>query len=904
MRWSDFASFATHYVLPAMAIGLGITLWLFVGGVFGRYLTTIRSAWRSVCDRAADDLDRAGQALFRASKRVFGLIEGLWLRFARPLHSLDRRWDASNQRAADGEAEDEEERLAERAVRMAAIRSCQASVQASQRVLQDAQQQLNDAMAGDNTHAIEIAQQRIARTRDEAKQASEAMREAKRENGQRTSTITVIFASIAFVGSLALNGALLFDIAPDLLGFSPDFIAAGGWLIMALVPLAILFAEAGAGFVVKTAQGWGVRLMGMFLFLASYAIEVIAGIRRGISFLETASPFAGASTTLTTEDLFMAGLWISVAVVVPLFIFGFAMIVEPYTRESRMFGRVFRAVSFGLVWLAAGALAIALTTVVSAPLFAAVAVVGGVGVICIVLSFLVRHLVYGLGAIVVGVLVAMPSAIVSTFRRRPPSGGMSVRDPRGDVQRLRTYGGGGDQMAARNAASVLMLAMLLPIVFANSGCGLIPEQSAGGGGTPRFESVFRSDLTDIPDASVYSKEYNVSKMVGEIHKVVRVRAPRTHVCLADLTQSVRTQDLRQDILQKCSELVSGTSDMQGPETTGIVVPIVEAGLTSRTPTERLDRADVPSECVTNPPLPDLSRNTTFEGKMRKIRRIYEDAEHLCAEQVTAERQAAMDDREHAVEAFVKRVLSAFRGQSFMRTDVFGTMRLVEELVRQDEARIGGQVAVQVTIVSDLEDDANDCTVNGEAVECPSGIADHAIAFCHQDNVKCTVHQVRQATLASRRGQQFTREKRDRELRQDAWWNFWKDTVGAEVYTFTAPNTARQRVDPDPAPAPRQHAQDPAPQSRARDAQECEQAPFIKANLTAMQSLSLSTAQWISYGDALVACSPATSPWTDLGMSQAQYKRDVIMRFKNGDLAKANAFRNAKARAFKKLQHGW
>ncbi|MDO8599414.1 MAG: hypothetical protein Q7S02_04855 [bacterium] len=700
-------------------------------------------------------------------------------------------------------------------------------------------------------------------------------------------------STIVFLGALVLivfvcvNGYLLFEITPDLFSFSPDDVKSGsGKYIAWLVPIGILAGEVVGGLLVKSEQRRraagaaeaSVKIAWM-IFAFCYAVELAAGVRRAWAFLWVASPFADEATVITVDSAATAVLWLVLAGGIPWVIFALAAFVEPVITRSNAVGRVvtwffsmFRTVGVGLLAFVAMLLALAL--------FGGSGIVTGlVGVVLHALNWIVRYVVLAITVVLI-VLCIQASWIV--------------------IQKIREWRG-------TNAATTAVLLVALSGMFAQTGCSG-PANGTGASQPQRtYASVQASELHAAPSSESFSSiaTVNLTRHIGENHKVVRVLDPKLHVCLADLSESIRSAGLRSAVLRKCAELVSDVTAEQGPETLGIVIPIVDAGLASETPEERFERADVPLRCATNPPLPQLPpRSTVADKQLQTIRAAYERAERECSEGVAREYGIARQARQGQTATFVARATSAFASQSYPRTDIFGTLALVHELVRTERARLGNEkIPIRVSIVSDLEDDANGCTVSRDAIRCPGDAAAKAKELCDDANARCTIYQVLQATPAAR-GRGFEAEKHARESRQQMWRELWtglSDHISA--FTFTAPAT--RHVPPPPAPRTSDEDDDGAHGGGAKQPATCSGADVLRTNRAVMANRTVNYAGWMAYGRALAACGPETKPWAAIGLpSKAKFFESVVLPFFNGDVVREGGFQKREPALHARITKAW
>lgn len=699
-------------------------------------------------------------------------------------------------------------------------------------------------------------------------------------------------STIVFLGALVLlvfigvNGYLLFEITPDLFSFSPDDVKSGsGKYIAWLVPIGILAGEVVGGILVKSerrrhlagAAEASVKIAWM-IFAFCYAVELAAGVRRAWAFLWVASPFADEATVITVDSAATAVLWFVLAGGIPWVIFALAAFVEPVVTRSNAAGRIvtwllqaFRSVGGGLIAVIAMLFALAL--------FGGSGIVTGlVGVVLHALNYLVRYVVLAITVVLI-VLCIQASWIV--------------------IQRLREWRGAGNA-----ATTALLLVAFSGALGACSG----PANGTGASQSQRtYAAVQASELQEAPSSESFSSiaTVNLTRHIGENHKVVRVLDPKLHVCLADLSESIRSSGLRSAVLRKCAELVSDVTAEQGPETLGIVIPIVDAGLASETPAERFERADTPTRCTTNPPIPEIPpRSTVADKQLQTIRAAYERAERECSEGVAREYGIAKQARQGQTAAFVARATSAFASQSYPRTDIFGTLALVHELVRTERARIGNdQIPIRVSIVSDLEDDANGCSVSGESIRCPGDAAVAAKDLCDDANARCTIYQVLQATPAAR-GRGFEAEKRAREHRQQMWRDLWTGLSDhVEAFTFTAPAT--RYVPPPPAPRASDEDDDGTHGGGSGKPTVCSGADVLRTNRVVMADRSINYAGWMAYGRALAACGPETKPWTAIGLpSKAKFFESVVLPFFNGDVIRESGFQKREPALHARITKAW
>ncbi|MDP3771424.1 MAG: MMPL family transporter, partial [bacterium] len=515
------------------------------------------------------------------------------------------------------------------------------------------------------------------------------------------SSTMVVLAGIGLIAFVAVNGYLLYEITPDLFAFSPEDLRSGSARFIAwLVPIAILFGEVIGGLILKSEQRRkragnteASTTVPWVIFLFCYGVELAAGVRRAASFLWAASPFADEVTHITWDSAATAALWLVLAGGVPWAIFLISRYVEPALNQSDAARQILRFVG-QVVRFAATVTAIAVVGLIASIALGLGGIVTGfVGVIAHVLGGAVRYLVYGILFVLVIALIdasGMTMTWLRSWRRSAPP----------------------------SAPTAVALVLVIASAFLNVGCQKTTARTTR---TDRqFATVSVSDLKPAPKPEVFDRvaEVNLPRYIGEQHKVVRVLEPMLHVCLADVTASVDLE-LRRALLRKCAEFVSDLSNGQGPETTGVVVPIVDAALTSKLPVERLDGAVVPTRCATNPPIPEIpSRSTIADMKMKGIRDAFTREERNCTEAVGREYAMATRTRNEQRTEFVSRVLRELGGRVYPRTDIIGALRYVAELVRTERKQFGHGLAVRVTIISDLEDDANGCRLRDSIVSCP------------------------------------------------------------------------------------------------------------------------------------------------------------------------------------------
>lgn len=725
-------------------------------------------------------------------------------------------------------------------------------------------------------------------------------------NASDVSPTMVALATIGLLAFVAMNGYLLFEITPDLFAFSPEMLEHGaGRFISWLVPLAILLGEVIGGLLLKSEQRRkrannteASTMVPWVIFLFCYGVELAAGIRRAVSFLESASPFADEATHITWDSVTTSALWLVLAAGIPWTIFLISRYVEPALNQSdaarqllRFFAQALR-VAAAVVGIAAAGIIAGLTLGIGG------VVTGGIGVVVHVLGGAVRYLVYGILFVLVVALIDA-SGMTMTW--------------------LRSWRGTTPPSAPSAAALVLVIASAL----LSAGC---QKTTASTARTDRkFPTVSVSDLKSAPQSDVFRKvaTVNLPKYIGERHKVVRVLEPMLHVCLADVTASVDLE-LRRALLRKCAESVSDLSNGQGPETTGMVVPIVDAALTSKLPIERLDGAMVPTRCVTNPPIPDFpSRSTVADAKVKSIRDAFVGAERDCTEAVGREYAMATRTRDEQRSEFESRVLRELGGRVYQRTDIIGALRYVAELVRTERKQFGRGLAVRVSIISDLEDDANGCVLRNATVSCPDAPMRDVRTLLTDANTRYQLHQVMQGTTASRKGAAYVAAKGETEARQEAWRAFWVSIAPdhVEPFTFTAPPVVRRTTpvepsappevdDPPAASAPSTPSAPPvvtAPPAPAPTANEprCARSDFLQQKHGAMDRQALSSADWIAYGNALAACGPRTKPWESVGLSSREAFADqYVIPFLNGDVAQGAMFLNSEPDAHARIMRSW
>lgn len=703
----------------------------------------------------------------------------------------------------------------------------------------------------------------------------------------------VTLTSIALLFAVALNGYLLYEITPDLFSFSPEDLRQGtARFIALLVPLAILAGEVLGGLIVKAEQrrrAAGVAEASLrvpwAIFLFCYLVEAFAGIRRALSFLESASPFADEVTHITGDSIATAALWVALAGGVPWIIFLLSRYVEPALSRSdsarqfiRFVGRLLRFAAVIVIVAVAG-------IIVSLALGIGGIVTGIIGCLAHIASGAVRYLVYGLLFVLVVLFIDASGMTMTWFRswRRnvPPATGVT--------------------------AVVLVITALL------SGCGR--STASAPRAERKFATVSVSDLRSAPRPKEFDRVATVrlQKYVGERFKVVQVLEPKLHVCLADVTASV-DRELRRALLRRCAELVTELSTGQGPETTSMVVPIVDAALTSKLPVARLDGAAIPTRCATNPPIPEFPpRSTVADAKMKSIRDAYTQEERKCGE--AAQRAYAMATRTRNEQRgeFIGRVVRELGDRVYQRTDILGALGYIAELARAERSRLGSGLVVRVSIISDLEDDANGCTFHRGKVECPAASMRAVRTLLQDQRTRYQIHQVLQSTLASRRGAAYVAEKGLTEARQRAWRDFWVAIAPnhVEPFTFTTPTgpVVPSRVAEAPAADPAQ-APTPGPgadpgHGEAEVSSACAGADLLRRQHEAVERQALSRADWIAYGRALVQCGPRTKPWEAVGLSNRERFLDAyVIPFINGDGGQGSLFQTQEPASYARIVRAW
>lgn len=709
----------------------------------------------------------------------------------------------------------------------------------------------------------------------------------------------VTLTSIALLFAIALNGYLLYEITPDLFSFSPEDLRQGtARFIALLVPLAILAGEVLGGLIVKAEQrrrAAGVAEASLrvpwAIFLFCYLVEAFAGIRRALSFLESASPFADEVTHITGDSIATAALWIALAGGVPWIIFLLSRYVEPALSRSdsarqfiRFVGRLLRFATVIVVVAVAG-------IIVSLALGIGGIVTGIIGCLAHIIGGFMRYIVYAALFVLVVLLIDASGMTMTWFRswRRnaPPATGATV--------------------------AVLVITALL------SGCGR--STASAPRAARKFATVSVSDLRSAPRPEEFDRVATVRlpKYIGERFKVVQVLEPKLHVCLADVTASV-DRELRRALLRRCAELVSELSTGQGPETTSMVVPIVDAALTSKLPVARLDGTAIPTRCATNPPIPEFPpRSTVADAKMKSIRDAYTQEERKCGEE--AQRAYAMATRTRSEQRgeFIGRVVRELGDRVYQRTDILGALGYIAEFVRTERARLGSGLVVRVSIISDLEDDANGCTLrHGDAlhpwrVTCPAAPMRAVQLLLRDPNTRYQIHQVLQSTLASRRGAAYVAEKGLTEARQRAWRDFWVAIAPdhVEPFTFTAPTgpvvpsrvAEAPAVDPAQVPTPGPGA-DPG-HGEAEVSSACATADLLRRQREAVERQTLSRADWLAYGRALAQCGPRTKPWEAVGLSNRERFLDAyVIPFINGDGGQGSLFQTQEPASYARIVRAW
>ncbi len=695
-------------------------------------------------------------------------------------------------------------------------------------------------------------------------------------------------AAVALLFAVALNGYLLYEITPDLFSFSPNDLKEGaGRFISLLVPLTILAGEVLGGILVKSEQRR--RAAGnteastrvpWVVFLFCYGVELAAGIRRAVSYLESASPFADEATHITWDSAATAALWAILAGGIPWVIFLLSRYVEPALSRSDAARGFIRFVG-QLLRFSATLLAVVIAAlVVSLALGLGGVVTGLTGCVAHILSGAVRYVVYGVLFVIVVAFIDASGMTVSWFR--------------------------GWRRTAPPAAPTAVVMLVLTAALLGTGCGRSnarPPRS-----DRKFATVSVSDLKPAPTPESFDDVANVNlpKYLGEHHKVVQVLEPKLHVCLADVTASVDLE-LRRALLRKCAELVSELSPSQGPETTGVVVPIVDAALTSKLLVERLDGVDVPVRCATNPPIPEFpSRSTVTDAKMKSMRASFERAERDCMESVGRAYAMATRTRDEQRGEFISRVIRELGNRVYARTDILGALGYVAEFVRAERARLGRGLQVRLSIISDLEDDANGCSYARGKVSCPAAPMRATRTLLQDPSTRYQIHQVLQSTIASRRGSAYAEAKGATEARQRAWREFWVAIAPdhVEPFTFTAPVGRRATVGPpsavDPGTSPG-HS-DP---SAAGSVTPCAHVDLLRAKHEAVERQTLSAADWLAYGRALASCGPRTKPWEALSLPGRERFLDAyVIPFVNGDASQGSLFQNEEPAAYQRIVRSW
>lgn len=696
----------------------------------------------------------------------------------------------------------------------------------------------------------------------------------------------VAFATVALLFSIALNWYLLYEITPDLFSFSPEDLRQGtARLIALLVPLVILAGEVLGGVLVKVEhrrRASGVAeaspRVPWAIFLFCYLVEAFAGIRRALSFIESASPFADEVTHITGDSIATAALWVALAGGVPWIIFLLSRYIEPSLSRSdaawqfiRFVRRLLRFVAVVVACAVAGAIvffAFGIGGVMT----------GLIGALTHVASGFVRFVVFAVLFILVVLLV--------------DASGMTVTWLRGWRRNV--------PPAASASAVVLVIA-----TFLSTGCGRSTASTSRA--ERKFSTVLESDLKPAPKPETFDRVATVRlpKHVGEQHKVVQVLEPKLHVCLADVTASVYPE-LRRALLSRCAELVSELSASQGSETTGMVVPIMDAAFASKLPVVRLDGASIPTRCTTNPPIPEFpSRSTVADAKMKSIRDAYHRAERECGDAVSRAYKMANRTRDEQRGEFIGRVVRELGDRVYQRTDILGALGYVAEFVHVERSRLGSGLVVRVSIISDLEDDANGCALRRENVTCPAAPMRPVNTLLRDAKTRYQIHQVLQATLASRRGAAYVAEKGAVEARQRAWRDFWVSIAPdhVEPFTFTAPDAPLARTRPAVSSAGDSRADSGHGGSAASAA--CEFGDFLLRQREAVGRQTLSAADWLAYGRALSVCGPRTKPWEVVGLqNRERFLDEYVIPFINGDGGQGSLFQNREPDSYARIVREW
>ncbi|MDO8425656.1 MAG: hypothetical protein Q7T01_04065 [bacterium] len=749
----------------------------------------------------------------------------------------------------------------------------------------------------------------------------------------------VLVMTLLFLAAAIGNWFLMRDIAPDLFSLSQDDLTtATGALLLAIASFVIVLGEVGSGFAAKyESRRQKSARMAWFMFAICYLVELAAGARRAISFFDVGAPINGVSPDLPSSNITHAAFWIGFAAGLPWLIFCASYYMEP--AYSRWFGPFVRTVASGIgsaiLWIVRnigpatmGLVRVAIVILGVAVLLAATIVLGIGLVVASVFLFVLGAVLYALSfvlEIVIGVLqivlwcvITVPAEIVGALTR-------AVRGRRREeaVSNVVDLGGSRTERppvrrgSGPTGTAALLAACGLAVMQGNCGSGSTSgdyEQAFCANPDMTFETVAEQDLAmvQIPEAT-FRKIANPDLVayINDHHQVVQVAHPSVHVCLADLSASVRSEQLRTAVLQHCAEIVSRVSEQQGPETTGVVIPIVDAGVASETPYALIAGERIPTRCAINPPFPELHNlNTTAGPQVKQRKQFFEQVLGCCDQRVTALQTDMVTKRGAVSRTFVTQVITEFRGVSPQRTDIFASIKFADELIGRIEQQQGVHFAQRrISLVSDLEDDANGCTVTEDAVACPETVFAMPAAVCkHRGDTTCQAYQVRQATLGSRQSRTFVRDKLVREQREQAWATFWREAVGVSSSTFTPPpalGQERSGAHPEPSvtfvpsqPRPAPPRAEPEPQQPGCD------TSSIVSKYDAMRTRMLSRQAWKAYGDALAACAPATEPWGAIGVSRQVYQEEYVFRFLGNDMVLGGWYGSDAPRAYGSLQRDW
>jgi hypothetical protein len=762
--------------------------------------------------------------------------------------------------------------------------------------------------------------------------------------GDRLPDIVGVLTLLVLAIFVVANGYLLYKIFPDMFALSPKFMKSGVGKVFGLIfPLAFLSGEVICGILIKMGRRRKQVLAGAsegtltglwVVFLLCCSLEVLGGARRAYSYLEVPALFGSGGTQLlfTVDSVTGALMWVVLAFAMPIIIFQMSAYIEPMLYGRLPIGGFFRGLGRAIAWV--------FRYVIAHMGFAFASVVVFILALAAGLIVIVFELVRWASALVIDAIGFIEEVLVLPLLDTVLF--VTLRAP----HRLSRWGGATVRSAwASPATSSTSASLLILMMSAGMGAGCQqPVAERGGNVEATFPVIAESEVKPpIPPAGYYDDVPRVKfvEFVSKHHPIVRVREPATlHVCIADLSLSVRSAALRQATLEQCARAVSDVSARHDASTIGVVLPIVDSGRTSNIPMERLEGLVAPKRCITNPPIPDISSDSSDLAirHMESIKGRYGQMLSRCQEAVQGDWKIARAKRIKQQPAFIARVHDAFSSLAFSYTDVYGTLASVAEVARRERLRSGLEIdRVIISIVSDLIDDANTC--DGESVQpfvddeaipivpaCPPVELYQTVrAFLRDPSVHVEIHQVREVVRGVRAGWSATQRERQEEL--DMWRDHWvavaskpDESAGrVRAFTFSAPAvvraSAKQAATRKARPRATAKAHSSSRSSVAKTSGDsvqitststsCRWGGYLRTNRHAMAVRRMSVHAWTTFGLRLHACGPDTKPWNSVGLpDQDAFVRKFITPYINGDQLMEQVFFRTESGRYRAMVRAW